>query len=232
MKSAVGFLKATIVGGALYLIPVSLILILLAKVHAIATDIVSPIATGLELRDVGGINAARLLAVLAILLLCFIAGLFARTSVARRSIGWLERTILSNLPGYSAVAAIGQQTFTSTGTTRQLRTVLARIEDAWQFALLVEQIDEALLILPRQADRACLVNRLACRLLGGRDHEITDAAALQRGGTLHHGERLRCDARFDPSRASRFPRHQSTPRADCTVFYLTYLYCCATGWLL
>src|SRR5688572_33092845 len=66
MKSLTAFLKMTIVGGALYLIPIVLILIVLGKLHGMTTKVVAPLAQGLELHDIGGVNAARALAIVAV----------------------------------------------------------------------------------------------------------------------------------------------------------------------
>ena len=44
MKSLSAFFKATIVGGALYLVPVVLILLVLGKVHGVTIKLVAPMA--------------------------------------------------------------------------------------------------------------------------------------------------------------------------------------------
>lgn len=141
MKSLITFLKTTIVGGALYLVPIVLILVVLGKVHGATSKLIAPIAAELQLHDVGGINLARLLGVAVIVIACFAAGLFARTQVARQFVGWLERAILSNLPGYSVISTLGADA-AGVGEERSgMKVVLARIEDAWQLALLVERVD-------------------------------------------------------------------------------------------
>jgi len=139
MKSLTAFLKATIVGGALYLVPIVLILVVLGKVQAVTVKLVAPITAALELRDVGGIGLARLLGIALIILACFAAGLFARTRVAQQFVGWLERAILSNLPGYSMISTLGADAVGAGHS--DVKVVLARIEDAWQLALLVERVD-------------------------------------------------------------------------------------------
>ena len=143
MKSLTAFLKMTIVGGALYLIPIVLILIVLGKLHGMTTKVVAPLAQGLELHDIGGVNAARALAIVAVVLLCFLAGLFARTAVAQQLVGWLERAILSNLPGYSLVSSLGADVAGTGDEQSHMQVVLAQIEDCWQVGLLVERIDES-----------------------------------------------------------------------------------------
>jgi uncharacterized membrane protein len=141
MNGLLRFLKTTIVGGALYLVPIALVVVVLAKVHAVAAKLVEPIAARLELHEIGGMNAARVIAVVGVLLLCFLAGLVAQTRVAKRLVGWLEQAILSNLPGYSMVHALGEQVTGHATTGTELKPVLARIEDAWQLAMLVEPVD-------------------------------------------------------------------------------------------
>jgi uncharacterized membrane protein len=142
MKSLSAFLKTTIVGGALYLVPIALILVVLGKVHAITSKLVAPMAQQLELHDVGGINLARLLAIVGVVLACFLAGLFARTAIAQQLVGWLERAILSNLPGYSVVSMLGADIAGTGDAQSHMQVVLARIEDSWQLGLLVERIDD------------------------------------------------------------------------------------------
>src|SRR6187455_2518685 len=142
MKSLTAFLKATIVGGALYLVPIVLILIVLGKVQAVTTKLVAPLTAALQLHDVGGIGLARLLGIALIILACFAAGLFARTRVAQQFVGWLERAILSNLPGYSMISTLGADVAGTHDGQPHMQVVLARIEDSWQVGLLVERIDE------------------------------------------------------------------------------------------
>ena len=142
MKSLTAFLKTTIVGGALYLVPIALILVVLGKVHAITSKLVAPMAQQLELHDVGGIHVARLLAIVGVVVACFLAGLFARTAIAQQLVGWLERAILSNLPGYSVVSTLGADVAGTGDAQSHMKVVLARIEDSWQLGLLVERVDE------------------------------------------------------------------------------------------
>lgn len=143
MKSLSAFLKATIVGGALYLVPVVLILLVLGKVHGVTIKVVVPMAEAFQMQDVGGINLARLLGIILIIVVCFLAGLFARTRVAQQFVSWLEHTILSNLPGYSLIATLGADVAGAGETRSEMKGVLARIEDAWQLALKVERVDAA-----------------------------------------------------------------------------------------
>jgi uncharacterized membrane protein len=137
------FIKTTLLGGVLYLVPLCLVILVASKALGFIVQLVRPIVEALELHEAFGVNVARALAVLVLLLACFLAGLFARTDIARRMMTWLETSILSMLPGYGFLANLGDDL---SGAHRRDGTkpevVLARIEDSWQLALLVERIDE------------------------------------------------------------------------------------------
>jgi uncharacterized membrane protein len=138
-----GFFKATMIGGLLYLIPLAIVAVLAGKAIALIGSFTDPIAEAISLHELLGKHAARLLAIVALVLLCFIAGLFARTPIARRMMGWLEATVLSMLPGYGFVASLtGDASLTHDADAQKPQAVLARIEDAWQFALKVEQLGD------------------------------------------------------------------------------------------
>jgi len=62
--------------------------------------------------------------------------------VAQQFVGWLERAILSNLPGYSMISTLGADVAGTGNGQPHMQVVLARIEDSWQVGLLVERIDE------------------------------------------------------------------------------------------
>lgn len=144
MKHVISFLKTTIVGGALYLIPIVVIVVVLGKLHAALSGLLIPLAETLPLPTIAGFEPVRILALAVLLLACFIAGLFSRTDAARRFIAWLESSILSNLPGYSMVSALAHDVAGETHPGTAMQPVLARIEDAWQLAMRVERVNEEL----------------------------------------------------------------------------------------
>ena len=135
------FLRATVVGGALFLVPIVVLVAILGKAHEFFQKIAIAITEALPPGVVAAIPTPRIVAIVAIVLFCFLAGLYARTDLAKRSVAWLEDTLLSNIPGYSFMKGLGEDVVGVEGaTTREV--VLARIEDAWQIAFLVERLPE------------------------------------------------------------------------------------------
>ena len=100
MRSFFHFLKTTIVGGVVFLVPIIVLTIILDKALGISRKIVAPLSTLIPVESVAGIGMAKLLAIAAIVFFCFLAGLFAKTGFAKKIVGWLGFTLLLQPAGY------------------------------------------------------------------------------------------------------------------------------------
>jgi uncharacterized membrane protein len=140
MKSALRFLQATIVGGVFYLVPIVVLVAIVGKALGIAHQLMAPLSRRYESETWGGMAAPKVIAILALLLFCFLAGLFSRTAIARSIVDWLETRLLNNLPGYTFLKSMGENVAGIAGSRIQ-QAVLVRIEDAWQIGLLIERIE-------------------------------------------------------------------------------------------
>src|SRR5262245_35954579 len=128
-------IQTTLVGGILFLVPIVVLFTIVEKGVVLAHRIVQPLATHLPIHSILGLETPKILAILLLILFCFLAGLGARTTVARRFISWLETTFLSNLPGYEFMKGIGENLL-GVQNKETYDVVLARIEDCWQLAFL------------------------------------------------------------------------------------------------
>ena len=99
------FVRITIAGGILFLIPVVVIIIVLAKAFTLLRGFSKLIADKIHFTQVAGIGATTLISIVLLLLICFIAGIFMRTKFARKIIVWLEDRVLIYIPGYSYIRA-------------------------------------------------------------------------------------------------------------------------------
>lgn len=68
----------------------------------------------------------------------FLAGAFARTKLAQKGVNWLEAAVLSNLPGYEFVKSVSQDLL-AVENQQVYPVALARGEDCWQIAFLIER---------------------------------------------------------------------------------------------
>lgn len=94
------FIKTTVAGGVLFMLPLVLIFILLEKaLHLLHVPLLTafPMFAGYR---VAGITLFSVVALCALVLICFLAGLLARTGPATRLIKTVESQVLGKLPGY------------------------------------------------------------------------------------------------------------------------------------
>jgi len=140
MKSFLKFIHMSLVGGILFLLPIIVLVIILGKALAIARKIVGPLARHIPLESSIGLDAPVILAIALLVFFCFLAGFFARTALAQKAISWLETTVLSNLPGYEFIKRLGGSLL-GDENRQTYPVVLARIEDAWQLAFLMERLE-------------------------------------------------------------------------------------------
>jgi uncharacterized membrane protein len=140
MKPILKFIRTSLVGGILFLLPIIVVAIIAGKALAIAHKIVGPLAAHLPMESVIGLDTPKLLAIGLLILFCFLTGVFARTALAQKGINWLETSVLSNVPGYEFFKNLSGNLL-GHETKQTYPTVLARIEDAWQLAFLVERLE-------------------------------------------------------------------------------------------
>lgn len=105
MNSIARFLRTTITGGILFLLPLTIVYIILSKAHAILEKIAAPILKGAP-KSVLGFNGESIIALLLLFFVCFLAGLLFRFTITQKWIKKLEDNFISYLPGYSLMKSI------------------------------------------------------------------------------------------------------------------------------
>lgn len=144
MRSFLEFLRMTFVGGAFFLLPFVLAVWILGHALAAASKVLTPVADVLPIHQVVGVAVTDLIAVLALVAICFLAGLFARLRHGKKVAQALEDLILNKVPGYTLLKSMTREDATLSSGGRAL-TALARVEDAWVLAFIMERHDDGLL---------------------------------------------------------------------------------------
>ena len=139
MKAIKEFLKTTIVGGIVFLVPLILLILVLRHAMTFAGKIAGPIAALFPEHKVAGVAVATIIAALVLLLLSFLAGLFARTSIGHDLARWLEESLLGNLPQYRMVKTMAEG-LAQVEDSQNLRPALVSIEGGWQLGYLLEEV--------------------------------------------------------------------------------------------
>ena len=103
MKKITEFLKTSLIGGLLVLLPLVLFYLLMDEIIELLIALATPIA---DLFPGGLFDNLKLPGVIALILLVgtsFVFGLALRSANLRRFGSWLEETLLGKLPIYKAV---------------------------------------------------------------------------------------------------------------------------------
>jgi uncharacterized membrane protein len=140
MKTLNEFLRTTIFGGVVFLVPLVLILIVLRHALQLAMKLAHPIA---ELMPDGGISRpalATLVAALILVLIAFVAGLASRTTVGRRLTRWFEESLLGGLPQYRMAKSVAESFAHVESDAAQMRPALVLIDEGWQLAYRLEDL--------------------------------------------------------------------------------------------
>ena len=105
-KKFSNFLITTTIGGVFFLIPLVILGVVLAKAVTFMMAVAQPMADWLPVDTIGGVALANIIAVLALVLLCFLAGLLARHALASAFVERLESKVLVNVPGYLMIKSL------------------------------------------------------------------------------------------------------------------------------
>ena len=133
------FLKTTLVGGVMFLVPVALVLLALKHAMGFAVRVAHPIAAQFPQVEIAGVALATLIAVLILLLIAFGAGLLARTPTGRRITHWFEESLLGGMPQYRMVKSMADG-LTQVESGQGMQPALLRTDDGWQLAYRLEDL--------------------------------------------------------------------------------------------
>jgi uncharacterized membrane protein len=143
MKRFGQFLLATLARGILFLLPFTVVAVLIRETHRALLSVTRPLAGWLPIRPVFGVLPEDVLAIVVVTSAFLIAGLFVATRSGRALSDRLERLVLYRVPGYLLVrGAVGG--VPGLQLDSDLAPVLVRRDEGWSLALLVERLPQGL----------------------------------------------------------------------------------------
>jgi uncharacterized membrane protein len=138
MRSIYRFLKSTILGGLVVLVPIVVLATIVVWAVNVAVKAITPVLDWLPDKSVAGVSLTMFIAVLGLVAGCFLAGLFAETAIIRRFGELAERLALS-VPGYALMKNVGANLVGIEGK-HPARTVLVRFDTSWQLGFVMETL--------------------------------------------------------------------------------------------
>lgn len=134
MKFVRKFVANALIGGALVVLPIYLAVLLLLKGMQAVAGLVKPVAKLLP----EWMPAENILALLLVLIVCFVVGLAVRTRAGRTIRGRMEVSVFGKIPGYSMVRGLAQRMAGEAGDN-VWKPAFAEIEDALVPAFIIEE---------------------------------------------------------------------------------------------
>lgn len=147
------FLKTTVLGGVLFLVPIVIFIAVIGKALQLTDMLAKPIARLIPVQSFGGLAMVELVALALLVAVCFIAGLAARTAAANKLVQSLEANVLDKIPAYALMKA-KTGSILSPEDTEGMQPVLVQFDDSWQIGFEVEKLEsgKSLLFLPGAPD--------------------------------------------------------------------------------
>ena len=137
MKAFAEFTRTTLIGGVLVLLPLYLAILLLLKALKAVMGLVAPITASVP----AGAEFRQLIAILIILVACFLAGLVVRTGPGGRGIRKLQRGVLEKIPGYKLLRNVTAR-LSGDENSKTFEPAMVELEDALVPALIVEELPD------------------------------------------------------------------------------------------
>jgi uncharacterized membrane protein len=125
--------KATVVGGAVFLVPGFLAFWVLAKIFGLLKSFAATLGPRLGISSaLGGVVLD--VAIAAVILVCLLGGLIARRASAQRMRSKLDQLLLSSFPGYAFVKGLAENMQQSEAIATSFTPVLLTFDEYWQVA--------------------------------------------------------------------------------------------------
>jgi uncharacterized membrane protein len=130
--------QTTLIGGALFLIPLVFVVMILGKAFQIMKVIAKPIGRLIPVDSVAGVALVEVLTVFIMILSCLLAGMLARSPWGQRVNQKLDALLLQMIPGYAWVKGMTGE-IQDEEADAVLKPVLVRLDDQFQLALEVDR---------------------------------------------------------------------------------------------
>lgn len=140
MKNLIKFIKTTIIGGVIFLIPVIVLIAVFGKAIQISLKLSELVSKYIPVENILGLTIADLISVLIIAIICFLAGLMAHYTFFSKAIQKAESRFLWKVPGYAFIKGF-VDSFSSDDSTSIMKPVIINLDDSSQIAFEVEKLE-------------------------------------------------------------------------------------------
>jgi len=182
MKRFVAFLKSTLLGGLIVVLPAWLAVLLVLKALGQLQVLIKSVSSHLP----HSVAYPRVIAILVLIGLCFLVGALIQTAIGAKAEHAAERAVLEKIPGYTVLRSLASR-LSGHPETASFQPVLVELEEALVPGFIVEQHSgipfHRLYSLRAYAHGwRCLYHRQQPCSPPGSARYLRDAVHLQMGG--------------------------------------------------
>jgi uncharacterized membrane protein len=139
VRKVLGFVKTMILGGLLFLFPLVIVTAVVGKAFRLMLRVTEPFDDVIPADSVADVAVVNLVAIGALLVGCFVAGLVAQSKIGRRVYRTADANLEGIIPGYAALkarlgSAVGEE------RRKAFKAVFVRFDDQGQIAFEVERL--------------------------------------------------------------------------------------------
>jgi len=139
MKIVSESVKTTIIGGAVFLVPLVIVVAIVGKGLQLMMIVAEPIDELIPIDSVAGVAFVNIVAILAIVFLCYLTGLAARSAAATKLGESIHSVLLNVIPGYAFVKGITDAVSANTKDAGGFTPVVVHLDDYSQIGFEVER---------------------------------------------------------------------------------------------
>lgn len=156
MRPIFDFVKTTVVGGAIFLLPFAAVFLIIVKAGKMAIDSAMPLAERLPISKGEAVLGVYVVGSFLLVLVAFTAGLIVRSfKIEKDAASFLEDKVLNKLPPYVALRKYTDRLAGLEARTKEdLKPVLLRMNNGWQVGFLANSFNDgqAVVFMPGAPD--------------------------------------------------------------------------------
>ena len=137
------FIRTTLIGGVLFLVPLVFVVVLIENSFHILKVIATPLSKHIPLDYFAGMAPVVVLTVMMMALFCFLAGMLARSKPAKRLYEKLDNFLLQIIPSYAWAKGM-TGSLSDEDAEEVLKPVLVRFDDFSQIGFEVDRTEAGL----------------------------------------------------------------------------------------
>jgi uncharacterized membrane protein len=137
MRNVLEYFRTTVIGGAVFVLPLLLAYFIITKAIQLFGPMVRPLVTKLGIETFIGAAAGTIVTLLSLVLAAFLFGVFAHSRIGQSLLKWMQAGIVSALPRFHLLQGVAESLDHDQG--KEIPVVLVPTDAGWALALQLEE---------------------------------------------------------------------------------------------